>query len=292
MSLLHALTEAARSLPPLVKAYRNVRDHLGERYPEFARAVWNLVDDARHPTTFQATPLGFAFAGNESMQAGAHEPDLTEHILGRLKACDAFIDVGANIGYYACIARKAGVHVVAVEPLQSNLAVLYRNLDRNGWEDVEIFPLGLGAAPGVLPLYGASTGASVIKGWSGSAASHKRLIPLSTLDIVLGDRFQGKRLVIKVDVEGGEHAMLLGAERTLARTPSPVWLLEVCLTQHHPGAWNPEFRAVFETFWSRGYRVRTIEHVPRAVSREDVDRWIERRHNDFEIYNFSFDRPE
>jgi FkbM family methyltransferase len=292
MSVLELLKDGARNIPPLVKAYRAMRDHLADRYPEIARAIWNLVDDARHPTSFQSTPFGFAFAGNHSMQVGAHEPELTEHILGRLALCDAFIDVGANIGYYTCIARSAGVRVLAMEPLQSNLVALYRNLERNGWNDVEVFPLGLGASPGLLTLYGAATGASVVKGWSGAATSHKRLIPLSTLDIVLGERFQGQRLVVKIDVEGGELAVLRGAGRTLERTPSAAWLLEVCLTQHHPGAWNPDFPSVFETFWSRGYQARTIERSPRVVDREDVERWVKRRYNDFGIYNFVFDRAE
>ncbi|HEY2137810.1 MAG TPA: FkbM family methyltransferase, partial [Xanthobacteraceae bacterium] len=47
---------------------------------------------------------------------------------------EVFIDVGANIGLYACIVAKAGVvpRVVAFEPDARNFARLSQNIERNG----------------------------------------------------------------------------------------------------------------------------------------------------------------
>ena len=36
---------------------------------------------------------------------------------GQFHRADIFVDVGSNIGFYACLARSMGLHVIAVEPL-------------------------------------------------------------------------------------------------------------------------------------------------------------------------------
>ena len=85
-----------------------------------------------------------------------------------LSQSDVFIDVGANIGFYSCLARSLGKQVIAIEPLLKNLNHLYSNLIDNTWKDVEVFPVGLSDHPGLAVLYGASsTGASLISNWVG-----------------------------------------------------------------------------------------------------------------------------
>lgn len=73
------------------------------------------------------------------------------------------------------------------------------------------------------------------------------------MDNVLAGRFSGERLLLKIDVEGAEYAVLKGAIATLARTPKPAWLLEICLQEFHPGGANPDFREIFDPFHSHGY---------------------------------------
>ena len=107
------------------------------------------------------TPLGFKLrAGrakaNRMMQDGTFEPEETAVLQHHLARADVFVDVGANVGLYTCLARQMGKHVVAFEPQERNLRCLYSNLRSNGWPDVEVFPLGLGECPGLMPLYGAS----------------------------------------------------------------------------------------------------------------------------------------
>jgi hypothetical protein len=58
----------------------------------------------------------------------------------------------------------------------------------------------------------------------GSEPLFQRKIALSTMDILLGDRFEGKRIFIKIDVEGVEHAVLCGAGRTMSLDPKPTWV--------------------------------------------------------------------
>ena len=130
------------------------------------------------------------------MQSGAFEPQETALIRKLLDGAEVFVDVGANIGFYTCLARALGKYTLAVEPLPQNLAYLYANPEANGWTDVEICPCGLAKLPGLATLYGGSTGASLVKGWAGASPLLRQLVPLSTLDIVLGQRFNGPQLLI------------------------------------------------------------------------------------------------
>jgi len=224
------------------------------------------------------------------MEEGTFEPTETTLILEKLSGTDVFVDVGSNIGFYACLARSRGVRTIAVEPHPFNLRRLYANLSENGWHDVEIFPVGLGASPRLAPLYGEGTGASLVEGWAGTSTVHRRLIPLLTLDLVFGKRFRDQRVFVKVDVEGLEKEVLLGATETLANLQRATWLVEICLTEHHPGGVNPVFSDVFDLFWSSGYRASALDQHQRAVAPADVQRWIAQRAQDFGSHNFLFAR--
>lgn len=228
----------------------------------------------------KATPYGFSLVGSTSihhraMQLGEFEPEETALFSQLFKETDVFVDVGANVGFYACLARSKGLHVVAVEPMAKNLAHLYQNLRANDWEDVEVFPVGLSDRSGIATLFGASsTGASLISTWAGSSPAFHRTIALSTLDILLGDRFSDQRLCIKIDVEGAEYSALLGAVNTIGMSPRPIWLIEICLSEYHPDGLNPWFAATFELFLGLGYEARTADSRDMLVTREDVSRWV------------------
>lgn len=242
----------------------------------------------------QITPYGFKLAGSGSghhrdMQKGNFEPEETARIQQQLDLADVFVDVGANIGFYACIAASQGKHVIAVEPLEQNLCHIYSNLSVNGWHDVEVFPLGLSDRPGLAALYGASnTGASLIGNWAGASKLFRRTIPLSTLDILLGNRFVGKKLLIKIDVEGVEYSVLSGAGKTVVNTPRPTWMIEICLNEFHPAGVNPDYAATFELFWRQGYEVRTADHYNTLIKPADVARWVKAGRCDSGVINYIF----
>ena len=139
--------------------------------------------------------MGFKMMGNPGMQNGAFEPAETKIVQNILSHVSVVINIGANIGYYCCIALERGKHVVAFEPLPLNLQFLLRNIKANHWESqIEIVPLALSNKVGLLEVYGGGTGASLVKGWAGIPETHMTLVPSSTLDNVLGSRFKGERL--------------------------------------------------------------------------------------------------
>lgn len=260
-----------------------------ERHAPLAARIYRIVRDEVHYDRLMPaiTPHGFKFFGDKAMQAGSFEPEETEIIKNQLEQADLLVDIGANTGLYTCMARSMGKHVVAIEPHYQNLRVLYRNIRENNWNDIEVWPIGLAADSSVVTLYGSNTGASVVKGWAEIPPSWNQTISVNTLDQVLGDRFSGQRLVIKVDVEGAEFGVLQGAPNTLQRTPKPVWLVEVTLTLNHPGT-NKDFLNTFDAFWKRGYEVRTGDREQRLVTRADVERWAKAGTCDFGTHNWLF----
>lgn len=264
-----------------------------ERYPVLTFAYRTLRDAwAFQRQEPQATPHGFKLMGNPTMQAGAFEPEETALIEHLLNSADVFVDAGANIGFYTCLARASGKHTLAIEPLPQNLDYLYANLDANGWPDVEVYSLGLAERPGLGTLYGGTTGASLVDGWAAPSPLLRRRISVSTLDILLGDRFAGKKLLIKVDVEGAEYDLLLGAGHTLVLSSAPVWMVEIGLTEHHPAGLNPHFARTFELFWQHGYQAWTASLERRAISRADVERWVKSRTPSFGTGNYLFAKIE
>lgn len=245
-------------------------------------------------TRHKVTPLGFKMAGSSSvhhiaMQDGTFEPEETAFLKEQFHQAEVFVDVGSNIGFYACLARSMGLHVVAIEPLPQNQKYLFANLLANNWKNVEVFPLGLSESPSVSTLYGASsTGASLIDGWAGASHFFHRTIALSTLDIILGKRFAGKKIFIKIDVEGFEYPVLRGAVGTMQISPKPTWVIEVCLNNFHPGGVNKNFKDVFNLFWQHGYEIRTADKNNKLVQPGDVERWVKVGKCDSGTWNYKF----
>jgi FkbM family methyltransferase len=245
-----------------------------------------------------STPYGFRLQvrnhpANRAMLKGTFEPEEVALIQKQLAQTDVFIDVGANIGFYTCLARQQGKYVVAVEPQPRNLRCVYQNLLSNNWNDLaEVYPLGLGAKPGILTLYGASgPSASLIPGWAEYSDRFRQTIPISTLDIIAGQRFAGKRTFVKIDVEGYEYGVLKGALLLLGLAPRPVWLVEICLNEYHPSGINPDYKAAFQLFWDHGYEARSADKENKLIRPEDVDRWIASKRCDSGTINYLFSAP-
>jgi len=261
--MLKGLKAYFKRYPLLVSTYR-------------AMHIQDLVDtyDLYFPAQVGrsiVTPYGFKLqvgrsAAHLDMQTGRFESDEIALIRSYLIQADVFVDVGANIGLYACLAELAGKHIIAVEPQLRNLNILYANIIENGYGKAEVYPMGLSDQPGLATLYGASgTGASLISGWAKQSERFSSTIPLTTLDILFGERLVGQRLLIKIDVEGAKYSVLQGAQKTLAMSPRPTWMIEICSNEFRPAGINPNYASTFEMFWQNGYEVHTADRQNRRV---------------------------
>ncbi len=250
-------------------------------------------------TSEVVTPLGFKLTSGfhpayEMMRKGTFELEETTLISRLLGYTDVFVDVGANLGYYTCLALQNKKHVIAFEPQPQNLSCLFKNLIANGWQDkAEVFPVALSDKPGLLTLYGASgPSASLVKNWAGYSSYYHQIVPISTLDNVLGIRFSNKQLFVKIDVEGAEYQVLKGAVATLINNKKPIWLIEICSHEFHPDGFNPYYQKIFQIFWESKYFAFTATEKPTLVTPEDVECWTRSKFCESGTFNYIFVESE
>lgn len=86
----------------------------------------------------------------------SYEPAQSELVTRLLAKGDIAVDIGANVGYYAClVARQVGAEgkVYAVEPEATNFKWLQHNLSINGMHTVKCFRNALSNSIGTEKLY-------------------------------------------------------------------------------------------------------------------------------------------
>jgi len=146
------------------------------------------------------------------------EGDVNMLILKSLSEGDVFIDVGANIGYYSILAaRIVGERgqVIALDPVPDTVKVLDLNIKLNNLRNIKTIPKAAWSNSAPLNIY-------VPGGCYGWASPVKRLGSKSlTVDAVPLDDVSEKIPAIKllkIDVEGSEYRVIMGARETLAKT--------------------------------------------------------------------------
>jgi FkbM family methyltransferase len=168
---------------------------------------------------------------------------------------EAFLDVGANVGFYTLRMAKSAEHVFAFEPNPEAYTEL--KAKTKGLPNVTCFPYALGKSNSQveLHLFKETTG-SEIKGesWSEVKKSFNSvMVPCFTLDSLLEkNTFNGHKIgLIKIDVEGAEYEVLQGA-KNLLKVSNPRLLLEI----HGKDSYEkcmPYLREV-------GYKAKIVKH--------------------------------
>jgi FkbM family methyltransferase len=191
----------------------------GERLRRTAEAVvfpiWTRITGGYWTTTYAGGRIVVRRGEGASHTVYARLPDYREMTfwLTVLRPGDLFIDVGANIGIYTLLVAGKGCEVIAVEPADDARRLLEVNLALNGLSaDVINCALGRAAGRGALRSDLGSSNYIVTDSGEPDAATLTE-VTLTTVDEVLGDRTAA---AMKVDVEGFELDVMLGAARALA----------------------------------------------------------------------------
>ena len=237
------------------------------------------------------TPYGFLFTGNPQMESGLFEPVETLIIRALLPHFEYFVNIGANIGYYCCHALQMNVPTIAFEPSYGNLSLLLKNISINSWQkSIEVFPIALSEKTGILNFYGEGTGASLVPGWAGVPNNYFSLVPVSTLDLVLGSRKLDRKNLFLIDVEGSELPMLRGAVNHLDHSHGSVWMIEISICEHLPKGQsvNPFLKETFEIFWTRGFTAYTADGKARVITEKIIDQMINDGSDNISTHNFIF----
>lgn len=172
--------------------------------------------------------------GRHIAKYGGIEPHLTNWISAFLSTAPRgiFVDIGANLGWHSIhAARQQAVEtVVAFEPDAFNGWLLDRNLSLNGIDNVIVSSCAVGLQQGVVRLFRykrSNTGRHSVLTDYGSGS---RVVPITDLDSALRSLGLSDRrvLILKIDVEGYEPAVIAGAKQALART-------DAVITEFSPG---------------------------------------------------------
>jgi FkbM family methyltransferase len=149
---------------------------------------------------------------------GFYDLQLSRAIAGLASAGGVLIDVGANIGYFSLVwtAYNTKNTALAFEASPRNQEMLRLNIAANGLcQRVKIYPFALGKSESIAAF---DQGPEEQSGWGGlslSASDGTIQIRVSPLDaIISADK---PIAVLKVDTEGADLWVLMGAEKLLRR---------------------------------------------------------------------------
>jgi len=232
---------------------------------------------------------GYYLIGNKLMEKGMFEPVETEIIKSLINKSERVVNIGANIGYYCCMALHKSKKVIAFEPISLNLKFLYKNVYINGWSDgFECYPVALSDKIGLAKIYGGGTGASLINGWNGQ--KNYSFVPVTKLDNVLSGRITGEKILFIVDIEGAELNMLMGASRTIDLCDSSIWFVEITVKEHLPSGIdiNPRLFETFKFFYDKDYVAITADEKLSVISLDQIKNIGESKIDNLNTHNFIF----
>ena len=152
------------------------------------------------------------------------EKALIERLESLIGPGSTVYDIGANVGVYAArMARQAGLggRLVCIEANPICVQYLRTNVMLAGLSNVDILPVALlhktGETRFVVNYGNSNLGLSEESGHYGVKAGHEVTVPCFTLDELIATYDLRPPDVIKLDVEGAEHLVMLGMHRTLER---------------------------------------------------------------------------
>jgi FkbM family methyltransferase len=160
---------------------------------------------------------------------GALHPELrceNDFVKGLFEACDFVIDIGANVGWYTCLARSAMGDRGRICALEANRDA-YRFLQVNGRlrGGITAYNIVVAENAGTVDFYCAAN--SVLS--SAAVNVGDRIRARSTALDDMWRQEWGRRDVdlVKCDVEGGELEVLCGSRALRDSEHPPIWMLEV-----------------------------------------------------------------
>lgn len=156
--------------------------------------------------------------GSAIAKGVSYEPHVSALLRRELARGDTFLDVGANIGHFTMLAAHIvgpSGKVIAVEPMDKNLQLLYLGIEKNGFSHIEVFPFGASDRSTLVPVI---TDPNTSNALVQSAPSQRRpslFAPTRTLDWMCAGL--GRLDFVKMDIEGHEIFAWRGAKDLFAR---------------------------------------------------------------------------
>ncbi len=224
------------------------------------------------------TPEGFLYKGPSTQKSENWERFEREFLIKIFANYELFLNVGAHYGYYCCMARQAGLKIIAFEPLVVNFKMLLDNLKVNNFEEnCTLINAAAGKKPTISQISGVFSTATMLKN-TGNDESLSQTIPVVPIDAVT--QGSNKKTLVLMDVEGFEHEALLGAQSLLSQSEVTDWIIEIF------SSWTPkngipekniDYFKTFELMFASGYQVWLIGETFRKIEAEELA-LLEREH--------------
>jgi FkbM family methyltransferase len=185
------------------------------------------------------------------------EDATTEFVKSFLRPGMTFVDVGANVGYFTLLAASLGASVVAYEPTPTVVKRLRENIALSGFDSVTVVNAAVADKRGILHLY-QSPNDPEANNLFGDGDDPVKVRAVS-LDDDLADHGVQKIDLLKIDAEGAEPLVLIGAARLLRSNSAPTIIIEVNPVSLRSA--NSVPAAVISSLESSGYRCSELERV-------------------------------
>ncbi|MBW1975522.1 MAG: FkbM family methyltransferase [Deltaproteobacteria bacterium] len=201
----------------------------------FWRFRWNVTQRPWIIPFWRSLRICLAKSGAGALiyYQGFSEPETADFILRFLKPGMVFVDIGAHIGEYTLLgAHEVGLkgEVHAFEPHPSIFQILKQNIEFNGLTNVVLNNCAVCESERERE-FELCAEASVSSLKRNSVHSGVETTIIRTQSIRMDTYWEGRNKkidLVKIDVEGAEMLVFLGAEKllNLARGEAPVWIFE------------------------------------------------------------------
>lgn len=168
------------------------------------------VDFAYHGLRLRLRPVGNTIESKILFSSRLREAEELAFIRQYLTGGGCFVDIGANVGYYALMAAHAGAtQVLAAEPNPELVDRFAANITLNGHDQqITILPVAIGAADDTARLHlkqGDTGGSSIVRNVAADGAID---VPVRPLAALLAEHGVTAVDAMKIDVEGMEDRAL------------------------------------------------------------------------------------
>jgi FkbM family methyltransferase len=160
---------------------------------------------------------------------GSYEQPKQNALIQELKPGQVFYDLGANVGFYSVIASRAVGNlgqVIAFEPDPRNLVWLEKHKILNDFKNLQILPYAIANHEGrgrfMMELHPCLSHLSDTQG--------EGEVQIRKIDNMIAEGLIPPADIIKIDIEGGAHDAVLGAEKMI-RVRHPLIYLAIDTNQ-------------------------------------------------------------
>lgn len=191
--------------------------------------------------------------------------DLFVRVLQKDNTNKLVVDVGANLGYFSLLAASMGYHVVAFEPMNRNVVKFLSSIVANGFQDrISVYQNAVAAKSGgmvhLVETHSSNQGNGQISGVGTKGVYGQDYVDTIRLD----DAIHTDVLLMKIDVEGSETAVLDGAKRLVCW--NVVRFIVIELSQETKKSKQCSALRMLKLFDKLGYVISdVVDDAPRLV---------------------------